>query len=165
VAGFTERVSSVTVHRSIVTESAAVSGFAGNVYTGEIAACPPQAVGRLLPIIFRLRSFGEDIAAYVSRGAYRAVHDGKPKSWAGKVRPAVAVWRRGRQDAALKQKKRKHGRLRFFLPLGPRPRAGGCPSPFEPLKDGFGTGAKRREQTPPFFFQEGEARRRGGGTM
>jgi hypothetical protein len=23
----------------------------------------------------------------------------------------------------------------FFLPLGPRPRGGGCPTPFEPLKE------------------------------
>jgi hypothetical protein len=49
--------------------------------------------------------------------------------------------RRGWQDAALNRKKRKHGRLRFFHPRGPRPRAGGCPSPFEPWKDGFVTGA------------------------
>jgi hypothetical protein len=55
----------------------------------------------------------------------------------------VAVWRRGRQEAALNGKKCKHGRLRFFLPFGPRPRAGGCPSPFEPLKDGFATGTER----------------------
>jgi hypothetical protein len=64
-----------------------------------------------------------------------------PKIRAGGVRPAMAVWRRGRQEADLQRKKRKHGRLRFFLPLGPRPWAGGCPSPFEPWKDGFATGA------------------------
>jgi hypothetical protein len=29
----------------------------------------------------------------------------------------------------------------FFLPPGPRPRDGGCPSPFEPWKDGFVTEA------------------------
>jgi hypothetical protein len=40
-------------------------------------------------------------------------------------------------------KKRKHGRLRFFLPLGLRPRAGGCPSPFEP----FMKGLRRRERS------------------
>jgi hypothetical protein len=68
------------------------------------------------------------------------MHDGKTKIRAGIVRPVAAMRRRGRQDAALNGKKRKHGRLRFF-PLGPRPRAGGCPSPFEPLKDGFATGA------------------------
>ena len=49
-------------------------------------------------------------------------------------------------------------------------------SPFEPLKDGFATGTtgttgatterrEWREQTPPFFLVEGEARRRGGGTI
>jgi hypothetical protein len=43
----------------------------------------------------------------------------------------------GRQDAALNGKKRKQGCLRFFLPLCPRPRAGGCPSPFEPLMKGL----------------------------
>jgi hypothetical protein len=36
-----------------------------------------------------------------SRGADCAVHDGKPKIRAGILRPAVAVRRRGRQDAAL----------------------------------------------------------------
>jgi phage/plasmid-associated DNA primase len=45
--------------------------------------------------------------------------DVKTKSWAGKVRPAVVVWRRGRQDAARQGKKRKLGRLRYFLLLGP----------------------------------------------
>jgi hypothetical protein len=73
--------------------------------------------------------------------------------------------------------------LRFFLLLGPRPRAGGCPSPFEPFMKGlrpepdhmalgsmllcavmFHVG-RRREQTPPIVFVEGEARRRGGGTI
>ena len=46
-------------------------------------------------------------------------------------------------------------------------------SPFEPLKDGFATGTtgatterrEWREQTPPIAFLEGEARRRGGGTI
>jgi hypothetical protein len=65
------------------------------------------------------------------------MRDGKTKIRAGKGSPAVAVWRRGRQEAVLNGKKRKHGRLRFFLPCGPRPRAGGCPSPFEPLMKGL----------------------------
>jgi hypothetical protein len=38
---------------------------------------------------------------YVSCGADGAVRDGKTKNRAGGLGPAVAVWRRGRQDAAL----------------------------------------------------------------
>ena len=70
---------------------------------------------------------------YVSRGAEYDVRDGKTKSWAGKVRPAVVVWRRGRQDADLNRKKRKHGRLRFFLPLCPCLRARAAPPPLSRL--------------------------------
>jgi hypothetical protein len=140
--GFTERVLPVTVHRSIIARSAAVSGFADNVYTGEIVACPPQAVGRLLPVMLRLRSFWEGSAAYVSRGVYRATLDGKPKIWAGEVRPAVAVWRRGRQDAALKQKKTQTWTFAFFSTRPPTT-GRGLSSPFEPLRDGFTTRVKR----------------------
>jgi hypothetical protein len=79
----------------------------------------------------------------VSRGAYCATLDGKTKSRAGRVRPAVAVWQRGRQEAALKQKKTQTRTFVFFSTLRPPATAGGCPSPFEPLKDGFATGTER----------------------
>jgi hypothetical protein len=130
--------------------------MAGKLFTGEAAACPPQVVGRLWRgNVAHSQSSGEAASPCVSRGADYAVRDGKPKSRAGKVRPAVAAWRRGRQDAALNRKKRKHGRLRFFLPLGPRPRAGGCPSPFEPFMKGLRlerSVAEWREQTQPIVF-------------
>ena len=38
----------------------------------------------------------------------------------------------GRQEADLQRKKRKHGRLRFFLPLGPQLRLWVAPPPLSP---------------------------------
>jgi hypothetical protein len=108
---------------------------AGTLFIGEAAVCPPQAVGRLWRgNVAHSQSSGEAASPCVSRGADYAVRGGKPKSRAGRVRPAVAVWRRGRQDAARFGKKSKHGRLGFFVALGPPPPGGGggvCfPSPY-----------------------------------
>jgi hypothetical protein len=83
---------------------------------------------------------GEEAIANGSRRADYAMPDGKPKIRVGVVRPVAAMRRWGRQEADLQRKKRKHGCLCFFLPPGPRPRGGGCPSPFEPWRDGFATG-------------------------
>jgi hypothetical protein len=94
----------------------------------------------------------------VSRGADCAVCDGKPKNRAGDLHPAVAVWRRGRQDAALNGKKRKHGHLRFFLPPGPRLRPGAVPPPLSRGRTGLRperNAVKRREQTPPICLLRG----------
>jgi hypothetical protein len=66
---------------------------------------------------------------HVSRGAEYAWRDGKPKSRAGEVRLVAAVYWWGARTAALHGKKRKHGCLRFFLPLGPRLRPGAAPPP------------------------------------
>jgi hypothetical protein len=55
----------------------------------------------------------------------------------------------------------------FFLPTSPQTQFAGCPSPFEPVKKGLRperNEVERKEQTPPLFLPEGEARRRGGGT-
>jgi hypothetical protein len=41
------------------------------------------------------------------------------------------------RTADLNRKKREQGGLRFFLHAGHRPRAGGCPSPFEPFMKGL----------------------------
>jgi hypothetical protein len=138
-------------------------------------------LGRLSPVRFSGRAviagkfviteFWGGFSIYVSRGDYNAVRNGKPKSRAGRVRPivavwrcggvavwrcgGVAVWRRGRQDAALNRKKRKHGRLRFFLLLGPRLRSGAAPPPLSRKRTGLRPErnvVKRREQTPPFCF-------------
>jgi hypothetical protein len=72
---------------------------------------------------------GGGVITCVSRGAGFASPDGKPRSRAGGVRPAAAIRRRGGQDGRLRRKKRKHGRLRFFLPCGPRLRPGAVPPP------------------------------------
>jgi hypothetical protein len=74
---------------------------------------------------------------YVSRGADYAVRDGKRKIRAGKVRPVVAVWRRGRQDATLKQKKRKHGRLCFFYLAAPDHGEWAAPPPLSRKRTGL----------------------------
>jgi hypothetical protein len=80
----------------------------------------------------------------------------------GQSTPRCGNVEAGRPGRPTRRKKRKHGRLRFFLLPGPRPRAGGCPSPVEPLKDGFTTrvewsGAERREYPPPIFaFERGK---------
>jgi hypothetical protein len=50
---------------------------------------------------------GEEAIMNDSRGADRTKLDGKPKIRVGVVRPAAAMRRRGRQDAALNGKKRK----------------------------------------------------------
>jgi hypothetical protein len=89
----------------------------------------------------------------------------------GQSTPLCGGLAAGRQDADLNRKKRKQGRLRFFLPYDPRPRAGGCPSPFEPLMKGVRPEGMERsgmtgESKPNLFvLVEGEARRRGGGTI
>jgi hypothetical protein len=95
-------------------------------FTGEIAACPhetsfhvrfdcaaiqPHALG----VSFSGRAVigGKRIITEFrgrryhlrSREADCAVRDGKTKIRAGGLRPAVAVWLRGRQDAALNGKK------------------------------------------------------------
>jgi hypothetical protein len=91
---------------------------------------------------------------------------------AGRVKYApLRRYNGGEAGSRPGEKKTQTGRFVFFLPYGPRLRAGGCASPFESLRDGFATGGNeaerndRREQTPPIFFQAGEARRRGGGTI
>jgi hypothetical protein len=67
---------------------------------------------------------------HVSRGAEYAVFHGKPGSRAGEVRPSLrGVIGGAARTAALHGKKRKHGCLRFFLPLGPRLRPGAVPPP------------------------------------
>ena len=108
----------------------AVCGYAGNLFQ----------VGTLLPVRFSgqavvagncntLPIFRGGGFTCVSRGAGYAWRDEKTKIRAGRVRPAVVEFWRGRQEADLQGKKRKHGRLRFFLPLGPRLRPGAAPPP------------------------------------
>jgi hypothetical protein len=90
----------------------------------------------------------------VSRGAGFAVPVGKPKGRAGRVRPVAAgYWRGGRRPP--ERKKTAAWTPLFFLPFGPRPRGGGCPSPFAPCMKGLRperSVAERREQTPPIFL-------------
>jgi hypothetical protein len=69
------------------------------------------------------------VSVHVSRGDDYALRDGKSKIRVGIVRPVVVVWRRGRQEADLHGKKRKDGRLRFFLLLGHRLRPVVVPPP------------------------------------
>ena len=61
----------------------------------------------------------------------------KPKNRAGEVRLFAGVCRQGRQEADLQGKKRKHGRLRFFLPFGPRLRPGAAPPPLSRGRTGL----------------------------
>ena len=70
----------------------------------------------------------------------------------------------------IAMKKMQTWTFAFFSTFQHPATAGGCSFPFEPFKEGFATVATMerrewREQTPPFFFVEGEARRRGGGTI
>jgi hypothetical protein len=46
---------------SVIITAGNVAGC-GDFFIEEFAACPPQAVGRLLPVNFSLRSFGEAVS-------------------------------------------------------------------------------------------------------
>jgi hypothetical protein len=76
---------------------------------------------------------GGGVITRVSRGAKFSPLHGKPKSRAGGVRPIAAIHRRGRQDAALRGKKREHGRLRFFYLADPDHGEGAVPPPLSRL--------------------------------
>jgi hypothetical protein len=140
-------------------EGVAVCGFVDNFLTGEIVACPHESsfhvrfdCAAIQPHdagvsfsgqaviggkIFITESRGGGIT-YVSRGADCTVRDGRAKSWVGKVRSVVAAGAAGRRPIRKKTQTRMFA---FFSSSRPPATAGGCPSPFEPWKDGFATGA------------------------
>jgi hypothetical protein len=64
----------------------------------------------------------------------------KTKSRAGIVRPSVGIRGGGGRTPPCNSKKRKHGRLRFLLPLCPRLRPGAAPPPLSRWNEGFATG-------------------------
>jgi hypothetical protein len=68
------------------------------------------------------------------------VRDGKPKIRAGRVRPAVVEFWRGRQESDLHGKNANTDVCVFFFFSAPGHGTGVVPPPFEPLKDGFVTG-------------------------
>jgi hypothetical protein len=93
-----------------------------------------------------------------SRGADNAEYDGKPKIRAGEVRPVAAVQRRGGRKPT-ERKKTQIRTFAFFSTLQPPATAGGCPSPFEPLRDGFATGTERsgvERANPSYVFERGK---------
>ena len=129
-AGVTEAASSTAARFPVIAGECGGGGTEIMFSSGIFAACPPQggrAVRAGKPNARPVFQGGCFICA--SRGACHAMRDGKSNIRAGRVRPAVVVWRRGRQEADLQRKKRKHGRLRFFLPPGPRLRPGAVPPP------------------------------------
>jgi len=83
--------------------------------SGRRSACGPAVIADK-GIAYRV--IGEGITD-VSRGADYDKHIGKPKIWAGIVRPAVVVWRLGRQDAALEMKKMQTWTFAFFSTMQP----------------------------------------------
>jgi hypothetical protein len=87
---------------------------------------------------------GSGEAAALTSAVGRSTHDVmKGKGRAGGPLPAVAAWRRGRQDAALQGEKTQTRMFAFFASARPLTMGKGLPSPFEPLRDGFGTGTER----------------------
>ena len=64
-----------------------------------------------------------------SRGADYAKLDEKTKIRAGGVHPAVVVWRRGRQEADLQQRKNANMDVCVFSTSRPPATSGGCPLP------------------------------------
>jgi hypothetical protein len=85
------------------------------------------------------------VIIYVSRGG-RITHGVMGRRRAGWAKYApLRRYNGGEARRADGEEKTQTGRFAFFLPCGPRPRGGGCPSPFELWKDGFATGAERSE--------------------
>jgi hypothetical protein len=148
--GFTEVSVSITIRRFIIVEKYGGMRDCGQVFS--LGRLPPVrrkvvAHATILKGLavnadkFIITEFRGSFITSDSRGTDCAVCDGKTKIRAGLVRPAVAVWRRGRQEAALQQKKPQTRTFAVFSTFWPPATVGGCPSPFEPLKDGFATGA------------------------
>jgi hypothetical protein len=86
------------------------------------SACSPAGNGKKK---YHLRSCGTKYAE----------HHVKTKSRVGDVRPDVSEQRRGRQEAALSEKKMQTWTFAFFSTFQPSATAGGCSSPFEPVNE------------------------------
>jgi hypothetical protein len=86
------------------------------------------------------------------------MRDGKTKIRAGRVRPGCGGG--GGRKPPYTEKNAGMDAGVFFLPFGPRPRAEGCPSPFEPLMKGL-----RPERVNPTYlsYERGKPGGEGGG--